>query len=86
MVEKEIAVSKIAASRTEVSAKTEKKYMRTARLRGYDPSVSPRIKKEYVVDAPRSGRPRIVKDLERTRNLFRQQTLLSIFWKTVIRV
>ena len=58
MVEKEIAV-KIATSRTGVSAKTVKKYMGTARLRGYDPSVSPLIKKEYVMDAPRSGRPSI---------------------------
>ena len=85
LVEREIAV-KIAASRTGVSAKTVKKYMRTARLRGYDPSVSPLIKKEYVVDALRSGRPRIVKDLERNYKPLSTANFASIFWKTAIRV
>lgn len=31
-----------------------------AKERGYDPSVSGRLKEEYVQDAPRSGRPEVV--------------------------
>lgn len=33
--------------------------MKTARLRGYDPTTSLLIKKEYVMNAPCLGRPRI---------------------------
>jgi hypothetical protein len=31
--------------------------VKTAKVRGFDPKVDPRILERYVVDAPRSGRP-----------------------------
>ena len=55
-MEKDIAV-KIAATQSHIGEKTVLKYMRTARIRGYDPTVSTIMKEEYVTDAPRSGRP-----------------------------
>lgn len=59
LMEDDIAV-RIAASRSGISKKTVLKYMKTARLRGYDPAISTVMKEEYVTDKPRSGRPPIV--------------------------
>lgn len=55
-IEIDMAV-KMAAAQSNISKKTVLRYMRTAKLRGYDPMVSTVIKEEYVTDAPRSSRP-----------------------------
>lgn len=50
---------KIAASRSNIGERTILKYMKQARIRGYDPAILTVIKEEYVADAPCSGRPLI---------------------------
>ncbi len=46
-----------ASNITKISVKTIQRLRRQARVRGFDPAVSPILKTEYVEDAPRSGRP-----------------------------
>lgn len=55
-MEKDIAV-KIATAQSNIGEKTVLRYMRTARLWGYNPAVSTVIKEEYVTDAPRLSCP-----------------------------
>ena len=55
-MEKNIAV-KIAAAQFNIREKTVLKYMRMARLQGYNPTVSSVMKKEYVTDASHSDCP-----------------------------
>ena len=40
---------------------------KTARSRGYDPTVSPHIKEKYVADAPRTGRSKVTSTEDETR-------------------
>jgi hypothetical protein len=37
---------------------------KTAHARGYDPKVDPHIKEEYVIDAPRAGRPKVTNEVD----------------------
>ena len=53
-MEKDIAV-KIAAAQLHIGEKTVLKYMRTARIQDYDPTVSTVMKKEYVTDTSHLG-------------------------------
>lgn len=45
---------------TQLSRQSIYRLKRQARERGFDPAVSLQLKLEYVVDRPRSGRPRAV--------------------------
>ena len=54
----------------EITGMSERQISRlksTARKRGFDPRVSHVLKTEYVADAPRSGRPRKVRNDEVTK-------------------
>ena len=51
--------SKIMTAITEISRQTIKRLQNQARTRGYNPESSKQLLLSYVVDAPRSGRPRI---------------------------
>lgn len=53
-MEKEMAI-KIAASRSNIEKRTILKYMKQARIHGYDPAISTVIKERYVADVFCSG-------------------------------
>ena len=43
-------------------AKAVRRLQQKARSRGYDPAISKILKLSYVVDSPRSGRPKVATD------------------------
>ena len=57
--------AKDVAAICEMSSSTVHRLKIKARERGYDPSISRVLKEEYVIDAPRSGQPPKVTEVEK---------------------